>query len=64
MEIRDGATVKRTLTASATSALYPAAQQIADWGALLAPGNSLAICVFQISQTYGRGPAQTTTLTI
>ena len=62
VEIRDGVTVKRTLTASTTSALYTAAQQIADWGALLGPGNTLAIRIFQLSQTFGRGAAQTTSL--
>jgi len=63
VEILDGVTVKRTLTASTTSALYTAAQQIADWGALLGPSATLAIRIFQLSQTYGRGAAQTTILT-
>ena len=63
VEIRDGVTVKRTLTASTTSALYTAAQQIADWGAVLGPGNTLAIRIVQLSQTFGRGAAQTTILT-
>ena len=63
VEILDGVTVKRTLTSSVTSALYTASQQIADWGALLASGNTLAIRIFQLSQTYGRGAAQTTILT-
>ena len=64
VDILDGATRKRSLQVASASALYTAAQQIADWGALLAPGSTLAIRVFQISQTYGRGAAQTTTLTI
>ena len=63
VEIRDGVTVKRTLTASTTSALYTAAQQIADWGATLGPGATLVIRIFQLSQTFGRGAAQTTILT-
>ena len=63
VEIRDGVTVKRTLTTSTTSALYTAAQQIADWGGLLGPGATLAIRIVQLSQTYGRGAAQTTILT-
>ena len=63
VEIFGGVTVKRTLTASTTSALYTAAQQITDWGALLSPGTTLAIRIFQLSQTYGRGAAQTTILT-
>ena len=64
VDILDGATRKRTLQVASASALYTAAQQIADWGAPLGPGSTLAIRVFQISQTYGRGAAQTTTLTI
>ncbi|MDB5658085.1 MAG: hypothetical protein JWS10_700 [Cypionkella sp.] len=40
VEILDGATVKRTLSTAATSALYTAAQQTTDWGASLGPGNS------------------------
>ena len=62
VEILDGVTIKRTLTASTTSALYTAAQQTADWGAPLGAGATLAIRIVQLSQTYGRGAAQTTTL--
>lgn len=61
-EILDGTTVKRTLTVNTTSVLYTAAQQTADWGAPLALGATLAIRIVQLSQTYGRGAAQTTTL--
>ena len=38
VEILDGATVKRTLSTATTSVTYTAAQQTADWGALLGPG--------------------------
>ena len=62
VEIRDGATVKRTLTASTTSALYTAAQQIADWGAPLGPGNSLDIRIYQLSALIGRGASTALTL--
>ena len=62
VEIRDGVTVKRTLTASTTSALYTAAQQIADWGALLGPGSSLDIRIYQLSALIGRGAARSVTL--
>ena len=62
VEILDGATVKRTLSTATTSALYTAAQQTADWGAPLGPGAALAIRIAQLSQTYGRGAAQITTL--
>ena len=41
VEILDGATVKRTLSTATTSAIYTAAQQTADWGALLGPGDTL-----------------------
>jgi hypothetical protein len=40
VEILDGAVVKRWLTSGTTSVTYPSAQQIADWGALLGPGDS------------------------
>ena len=46
VEILDGVAVKRTLTASTTSALYTAAQQVGDWGVPLGPGSSLAIRIY------------------
>ncbi|MCE8508436.1 glycoside hydrolase TIM-barrel-like domain-containing protein [Ruegeria pomeroyi] len=63
VEILDGATVKRVLTASTTSAIYTAAQQTADWGAPLAPGDTLTIRIYQLSALIGRGAAKTVTLT-
>jgi hypothetical protein len=63
VEIRDGPTVKRTLTTTTTTALYTAAQQIADWGALLAPGNSLQLRIYQLSALIGRGAVRSVTLT-
>ena len=63
VEIRGGVTVKRMLTASTTSALYTAAQQIADWGVLLGPGNSLDIRIHQLSALIGRGTPRAVTLT-
>ena len=63
VEIRDGGTLKRTLTASTTSALYTAAQQTADWGALLGPGNSLQPRIYQLSAVIGRGTPRSVTLT-
>ena len=62
VEILEGATVKRVLSTTATSALYTAAQQTADWGALLAPGDSLMIRIFQLSALVGRGAPKTVTL--
>jgi len=63
VEILDGAAVKRTLTASTTSAIYSAAQQTADWGGLLATGDTLTIRIFQLSALIGRGASKTVTLT-
>ena len=63
VEILDGATVKRVLNATTTSAIYTAAQQTTDWGGLLAPGDTLDIRIFQISALIGRGAAKTVTLT-
>ena len=62
VEILDGVAVKRTLTASTTSAVYSSADQIADWGGLLAPGDTLNIRIFQLSALIGRGAAKTVTL--
>ena len=63
VEILDGAVVKRTLTTSTTSVVYSAALQTADWGALLGPGDTLDIRIFQLSALIGRGAAKTVTLT-
>jgi len=62
VQILDGAAVKRTLTSSTTSALYTAAQQTADWGAPLGPGQTLAIHIFQLSNRLGRGTPASLTL--
>jgi hypothetical protein len=42
----------RTLSASAPSILYPAAQELADFGA---PQSALALSLYQMSATVGRG---------
>jgi hypothetical protein len=63
VEILDGATVKRVLSATTTSVIYTAAQQTTDWGGLLAPGDTLDIRIFQLSALIGRGAAKTVTLT-
>ena len=62
VQILDGAAVKRTLISSTTSVLYTAAQQTADWGALLGPGQTLAIRIYQLSNRLGRGDPATVTL--
>jgi hypothetical protein len=63
VKIRDGLTVKRTLTSSTPSALYTAAQQIADWGGLLGSGDTLDIRIYQLSALIGRGAPKIVTLT-
>ena len=62
VQILDGAAVKRTLTSNTTSILYTAAQQTADWGAPLGPGQTLAIRIFQLSNRLGRGTPATVSL--
>ena len=62
VQILDGAVVKRTLASATTSVLYTAAQQTADWGALLGPGQTLAIRIYQLSNRLGRGDPAIVTL--
>jgi len=62
VEILDGATVKRLLSTAMNSAVYTAAQQTADWGAPLGPGDSLDIRIFQLSALVGRGAPKTVSL--
>ena len=52
IDIVSGSTVKRTIAASSPTAAYTAAQQTADFGATQ---SSIAVNVYQISQTFGRG---------
>jgi hypothetical protein len=60
--VLDGATVRRTLTTTTTSVVYGSADQIADRGALLGPGDSLDLRIFQLSARVGRGALKTVTL--
>ena len=62
VDILDGSSVKRTLNTDTTSAVYSATDQIADWGALLGPGDTLTIRIAQLSALIGRGAARTVTL--
>ncbi len=62
VEILDGAIVRRTLASATTSVTYTSAQQAADWGAPLGPGDALDIRVFQLSALVGRGTPKTVTL--
>jgi hypothetical protein len=62
VEVLDGMVVKRTLPTTTTSAVYTAADQTADWGAPLAPGDTLDIRISQLSALVGRGVPKTVTL--
>ena len=62
VEILDGATVKRVLPSTVTSAIYTGAQQTADWGVPLGPGDTLDLRIFQLSALVGRGAPKTVTL--
>jgi hypothetical protein len=62
VEIRDGSTVKRTLTTSSPRVMYSSADQITDWGALLSPSDTLDIRIYQLSALIERGAAKTITL--
>ena len=62
VKILDGATVTRTLSATTTSVTYTSGDQTADRGALLGPGDTLDIRIFQISALVGRGAPKTVTL--
>ncbi|HHS89143.1 MAG TPA: hypothetical protein ENJ26_02110 [Rhodobacteraceae bacterium] len=64
IDILDGATVKRTLTAGTATVTYSTADQIADWGATLASGSALTIRAAQLSPALGRGTSAETTVTI
>ena len=52
IDILSGTTVLRTLSATAPSVLYPAANEIADFGVAQ---TSLSLRVVQLSATVGRG---------
>jgi hypothetical protein len=54
VEVLDGGTVTRTLSSATTSVTYTAGQQNADWGALLGPGDTLDLRLFQLSAVVGR----------
>jgi hypothetical protein len=60
LDILSGSTVVRTLAASTPNVLYPAADEIADFGSAQA---SLAVAVYQLSASVGRGIAAQAVLT-
>jgi len=62
VDILDGPVVKRSLTTATISAVYTAAEQTADWGAPLGPGDSLTVRIAQLGQLFGAGAANLTTL--
>jgi hypothetical protein len=62
VEIRDGATLKRTLSSGSTSVLYSAAAQTADFGAALTAGQSFTVRIYQVSARLGRGTPAIVTL--
>lgn len=59
LAILSGATVVRTITALAPSHLYPAAEELADFGT---PQTQLAIRIRQLSPSYGPGAALEATI--
>jgi hypothetical protein len=58
----DGSSAVRVLSANQPQALYSAADQFADRGTLLGPGDSITIRIFQLSALLGRGAPRTVTL--
>jgi hypothetical protein len=61
-EVLDGTSVVRMLATTTASATYTAAQQLADFGMLLGPGDTLSIRIFQLSALVGRGAPASVTL--
>jgi hypothetical protein len=59
IDILDGTSVKRTLTATGPAATYTAAQQTADFGT---PQPGISLRIHQLSATRGRGTPQEATL--
>jgi hypothetical protein len=59
VDILDGSTVKRTISAVSPTITYTAAEQVADFGA---PQSACAIRVYQIAAGYGRGTARAATV--
>lgn len=55
VDILDGATVKRTIATTTPECVYPAAQQVDDFGSLQ---EAVSVAVYQMSIAYGRGSAK------
>jgi hypothetical protein len=62
VEVLDGGAVLRMLATATTGVTYTAAQQLADFGALLGPGDTLGVRIFQLSALVGRGAPASVTL--
>jgi hypothetical protein len=62
VEILDGPDVVRTLESTTPRVTYSAAEQTADSGALLGPGDTLDIRIHQLSTLIGRGAPKFITL--
>ncbi|TPE53315.1 hypothetical protein FJM51_04355 [Amaricoccus solimangrovi] len=62
VEVLDGSAVLRTLATSTNSVTYAVAQQLADLGALLGPGDTLDLRTLQLSALFGRGAPASVTL--
>jgi hypothetical protein len=61
IDILAGGTVVRSLTATAPSVLYAAADELSDFGS---PQANLVVCIAQLSAIVGRGFAAESTLTV
>ena len=55
-------TESNRLSTATTSAVYTVADQTADWGAPLGPGDTLDSRIYQLSALVGRGAPKTLTL--
>ncbi|WP_322890051.1 MULTISPECIES: baseplate multidomain protein megatron [unclassified Yoonia] len=62
VDIMDGVTRKRVLATGTTSVVYASADQVADFGRLLGPGDTLTIRIAQLSALLGRGAMRAVTL--
>ncbi|MGM0583798.1 MAG: baseplate multidomain protein megatron [Pseudomonadota bacterium] len=62
VEILGGPGVLRTLSSAEPRAIYAGADQVADFGALLGPGDQLDLRIFQLSALVGRGAPKAVTL--
>ncbi len=62
VDIMNGASVKRTLSAATPKVTYTSAQQQADWG--VSPKTPVTVRVYQLGAAYGRGSPREKILTV